>query len=248
MVNVALVIGRAGSSGLKGKNTRLFLGRPLMSYPILAAKNTGFIDRVFLSTDSLEMAEIGKKYGAEYIERPSELATNQSLSEHAFLHGYQEIVKRVGADIETVTLMFCNGATIKPGILDEGIDVLRRDKSFDSAVTVSKYNMWSPLRARKIDDQGCLVPFIEPSFFGAANCDRDSQGDTYFADCSAFVVRPHCFDYAKYGQAPFPWIGKKVYPLKQWGGLDIDYEWQVGQVEFWLKEHGFSETRTPYDK
>lgn len=247
MINVALSIGRAGSSGFKGKNLRPFLGRPLMAYSLLAVKNTNFIDRIFLSTDSPEMEEVGKKYGAEPIKRPPELATNQSLSEHAFLHGYQEILKRVREPIETVTLLFCNGATITPGLLDEGIDLLRRDPSFDSAVTVSKYNMWSPLRARKIEN-GLLVPFISPSLFKNANCDRDSQGDTYFADCSAFIIRPRCFDYEKWGEPPFPWIGKRVYPLKQWGGLDVDYEWQVGQVEFWLKFHGFTETKTPYDR
>ncbi len=36
--------------------------------------------------------------------------------------------------------------------------------------------------------------------------------------------------------------------MKQWGGLDVDYEWQIPQVEFWLQAHGFSEQRTPYDE
>jgi hypothetical protein len=41
-------------------------------------------------------------------------------------------------------------------------------------------------------------------------------------------------------------MGKKIYPLKQWGGCDIDYEWQVPQAEYWLRKHGFSEQNTPY--
>jgi hypothetical protein len=43
-------------------------------------------------------------------------------------------------------------------------------------------------------------------------------------------------------------MGRRIYPLKQWGGLDVDYDWQVPQVEFWLRKHGFSETATPYDR
>ena len=76
--------------------------------------------------------------------------------------------------------------------------------------------------------------------FENANCDRDSQGDVYFVDNSVFVVRPKCMDFS-YGEPPYKWIGKNVFPLMNWGGLDIDYEWQKGQIEYWLQQNGFSE-------
>jgi CMP-N-acetylneuraminic acid synthetase len=243
----ALLIGRGGSTGFPGKNTTLIVGRPLMSYPILAARNSKFVDKVFLSTDSEEIAKVGKEFGAELIKRPDYLATKEALSQDAFKHGFETITSLIKPkEIEMMILMFANGATITPGILDNGIEAIRLNPKLDSAVTVSKYNMWSPLRAHKIVD-GLLQPFLESSFFESANCDRDSQGDVYFPDCSAFVVRPRCFDY-DYGKPPFPWIGRVVYPLEQWGGLDIDYKWQYPIVEFWLKEHGFTEKTTPYDK
>lgn len=242
----ALIIGRGGSSGFPGKNTKLIVGRPLMAYPILAAKNSKFVDKVYLSTDSKEIAEIGEEYGAELIKRPDYLATKEALSQDAFKHGYETIAKLVSPQkVEMIILLFANGATITPGIIDKGIEELRANPKLDSAVTVSKYNMWSPLRAHKIES-GLLKPFLDPTAFEKANCDRDSQGDVYFPDCSAFVVRPRCFDY-NYGRPPFPWIGRMVYPLEQWGGLDIDFKWQYPIVEFWLREHGFSEEKTPYD-
>ena len=141
-------------------------------------------------------------------------------------------------------LLFCNGATIRPGIIDEGIDALRADETLDSAATVSRYNMWSPLRAKKIEGRR-LRPFIPLEFWGDVSCDRGSQGEVYFADCSAFVCRPKCFD-PGYGELPFRWMGREVHPLEQWGGLDVDAEWQLGQVEYWLRHHGFTETVTPY--
>lgn len=248
MMNVALAIGRAGSSGFPGKNLFRILGRPLMAYPLMAAAKARLMDRVFLSTDSEEMASVGRQYGAEWLQRPASLATNAALSEDAFRHGYESIAGMVEEPIETVTLLFCNGATITPGIIDEGIEALRRDPDLDSAVTVSKYNMWSPLRAKQIDEHGLLVPFVPLELFDDPSCDRDSQGDTYFADCSAFVVRPRCFDYERNGEPPFRWMGKRVYPLQQWGGQDVDYEWQMPMVEFWLHKHGFSEASTPYDR
>lgn len=245
-MNVALAIGRAGSTGLPGKHFFNVVGRPLMSYPMMAAQNARLLDRTYVSTDSDEIGAEAEKYGAIRIKRPPELATNKALSEDVFRHGYNAIRDSLGEEPETVTLLFCNGATITPGIIDESIETLRRDPSLDSAVTVSKYNMWSPLRSATIDEQGLLVPFTRTMEFTGGNCDRDSQGDVYFADCSVFVVRPRCFDYEALGEQPFRWVGRKVHPMKQWGGLDIDFEYQVGQVEYWLRQHGFSETTTPY--
>lgn len=241
----ALLIGRAGSTGFKNKNISSIVGRPLMVYPILAAQNSKDVDEVYLSTDSEEIKEIGKKYGVTLIERPRYLATKKALAEDAFQHGYREIKRIARRPIEFIVLLFCNGATITPGIIDEGIRVLRKHKSYDCAATVSCYNMWSPLRSKKII-HNTLVPFVPLKVFKTASCDRASQGDTYFADCSAFVVRPKCLEDLGYGDLPFRWMGRRIYPLKQWGGLDIDYEWQVGQVEYWLRKHGFTEKETPY--
>ena len=80
------------------------------------------------------------------------------------------------------------------------------------------------------------------------NCDRDSQGDVLFADMSVSIVRPHCLDNLDYGILPQRWMGQRIYPLKQWGGCDVDYQWQVPGVEFWLRENGFSETQIPYQE
>ena len=64
--------------------------------------------------------------------------------------------------------------------IDEGIEALRRNPEADSAVSVSVYNMWSPLRARRLAATGYLEPFVPFEAFGdpaTLNCDRDSQGD-----------------------------------------------------------------------
>ena len=244
---VSLIIGRGGSTGLPGKNTMNILGRPLMTYPIMAAKNSKYCNKIFLSTDSDEIKEIGKKNNVELIKRPEFLATKEALAEDAYIHGYNEIKKLINEEPEFIILLFCNGATVLSAHIDEAVEVLRKDEKLDSACTVSSYDMWSPLRAKKIDDNGKLVPFVPLEIFGDnVTCDRGSQGQTWYADCSTFVVRPKCM-LKKNGDVPFTWLGRNIHPIKQWGGLDIDYNWQVPIVEFWLKSHGFSETQTPYD-
>jgi len=239
----ALLIGREGSVGFPGKNVYPVLGKPLMAYPLMAAKNAKSVDRVYISTDSPAIKAIGHEYGAEIIDRPAELCTKEALGEHAFVHGYMTIKEQTNEPIEFIVLLFCNAPTILPQTIDEGVEALRKNPGYDSAVTVSQYNMWSPLRARKIGSDGLLHAFVPFEVFGdprTLNCDRDSQGDVWFADMSVSIVRPYCLEHLDGGLLPQKWMGQHIFPLKQWGGCDVDYEWQIPQVEFWLKKHDFT--------
>ena len=243
------MLGREGSVGFPGKNTTPVLGRPLMSYPLLAASAAKKVGAVYVSTDSENIKKVAREHGASIIDRPPELATKEALGEDAYAHGYHYICDQLGAVPELVVLLFCNAPTILAQTIDEGIRVLSEDPLLDSAVTVSAYNMWSPIRARKEGPDGLLQPFVPFEAFGelsAVNCDRDSQGDVYFADMSVSIVRPRCLDDLDFGVLPQRWMGRRIHPLKQWGGCDVDYAWQIPGVEYWLREHGFSETKVPY--
>jgi CMP-N-acetylneuraminic acid synthetase len=240
----ALTIGREGSTGFPGKNVSNLLGRPLCWYPMKAAQESKLVDKTYVSTDFDEIMNIGQEMGVDVIERDPELATSNASSKDAFKDGYETIRDREEEEIEAIVLLFCNSPTMTGEMIDEGIRKLREDEELDSVVPVSKYNMRSPVRAHKIEN-GRLEPFFNPDEIEGASTDRDTQADTYFGDCSFFVIRPHCFNFEN-GRAPFPWIGTEVCPLKNWGGLDIDFEWQVPQARYWLREHGFSEDTTPY--
>ena len=215
-----------------------------MAYPLLAARNAKTVERVYLSTDSDRMKEVGREHGTRIIDRPPHLATHQALGEEVFAHGYRVIrdeLRAEGKNFEAVVLLFCNAPTVTSSLIDSGVAALRSNPEIDSAVSVSVYNMWSPLRARKLGSDGLLYPFVPLETFGdpaTLNCDRDSQGDVYFADMGVSVVRPRCLEKLEGGRLPQKWMGRRIYPLKQWGGLDVDYEWQIPQAEFWLKAHG----------
>lgn len=76
---VALVPARAGSLRVPGKNVRVLAGHPLIAYTIAAAQESELFDSVVVSTDSEEIAEIARDYGAEVPGlRPAELATSTS--------------------------------------------------------------------------------------------------------------------------------------------------------------------------
>ena len=238
---IALILGRKGSRGFPGKNTLPILGHPVAWYPMKTAQTVDEIDQVYLSTDDPDLIQIAENLDIKIIERPEHLANHEALGEHAYVHGYEEIRKRnPNQAIELVVLLFCNAATISAKAIREGITVLRERPSFDSAVTVSRYNMWSPLRARKLNDNGGLQPFIPFEVFGdpkTLNCDRDSQGDVWYADMGCSVVRPYCLENLADGLLPQKWMGQVIAPIYQEAGCDIDYEWQVPVVEWWIKKY-----------
>lgn len=240
-----LLIGRGGSRGVKGKNTMEILGRPLMEYPIMAAKHSKHVGNIFLSTDAEYIKDVGRKNNLVIMDRKPELCADSALVEDVVINGYYQICERIGEQ-EIFVLLFCNTATITPGLIDKGIEALVQDVTLDSAVSVSLYNEYSPVRAKALDENGLLVPFGDVDSIENASCDRDSAKPCYFCDCSIWVLRKRCMDKEK-GVLPFRWMGRKTLPLFQEGGLDIDHDYGIAQTEYWLKKHGFTHDTTPYE-
>ena len=236
----SLILGRKGSVGFPGKNLLILNGHPLAWYPMMAAKNTPEIDQHFISTDDELLMQLGSELGHSVIIRPEYLATSEALGEDAYKHGYEMIVQSIGEEPELLVLLFCNAPTINSSLIQQGIKALRFDPEADSAVTVSKYNMFSPSRARRLSENGYLqpyIPFEHHPFSDGISCDRDSQGDVWFADVAMSVIRPKNFKYLSDGLLPQKWMGKKILPIVNEAGLDLDYQWQIGQAKWWLDNH-----------
>lgn len=240
----SILIGRKGSKGFPGKNTYPILGRPLMTYSLLAAKGSKHIDKIYVSTDSLEIKKIATKYNCEIINRPDRLCTSESKVEDVLIHAYNFIKQKLKKEIELLIVLMCNAPMITSKKIDEGIEILKKNIDYDSAVTVSCYNMFSPLRSRRIGKDGLLYPYILHEYCGSfdrMNSNRDSYEDVWFADMGVSIIRPkNVLDIEK-GLLPQKWMGQKIYPLKQVGGFDIDYEWELPSIEYWLKKQGYTD-------
>ena len=174
-----------------------------------------------------------------YKERPSYLCSHDAQAGEVYQFVYQELRLHdtTTVDFEMLVLLMANAPMVTPEIIMEGIAALRADPSLDSAITVSKYNFWNPARARKLNEEGLLVAMVN---FQEATCDRDCLGDTYFADFGAVIVRPRCLDKLD-GLLPQKWMGNRIFPLKQEGGFDVDFRWQMPQVTDWLHQHRYTE-------
>jgi hypothetical protein len=236
---VSLLTARKDSKGYPGKNTLNIFGKRLFEWVVLEAEKSELINQHYVNTDSEEIMQWVSTHGWGLIPRPSELATDSALSESVFIQSLEWLESKQGIKIDFMVLLMANSPTFTSLEIDKAIETLIENPDYDSAVTVSRYNMWSPIRARKINSKGLLDPFVPLEMMGvtdAFNSGRDSQGDVWFADMGFSVIRTRNLRNIESGQLPQRWMGKKIFPITHEGGLDLDYPYQVGQLEWWLRE------------
>ncbi|MBE9400362.1 acylneuraminate cytidylyltransferase family protein [Acinetobacter albensis] len=97
MRNFAFIFARGGSKGLSGKNIKPLAGKPLLQYSIDIALASDLIEQVFVSTDDQAIAQVAIEGGAILIERPAELATDQSPEWLSWRHAVEWATEHYGS-------------------------------------------------------------------------------------------------------------------------------------------------------
>jgi CMP-N-acetylneuraminic acid synthetase len=129
----ALIPARGGSKSVPKKNIRDFAGHPLIAYSIAAARLTPGIDRVIVSTDSEEIADIARYYGAEVpFLRPSAYAGDASPDIDFVRHAIGYFLGNEGKCAEYLVHLRPTTPLRLPGIISEGIDLIRSIKESTS--------------------------------------------------------------------------------------------------------------------
>ena len=90
---LAIIPARGGSKKLPGKNIKLMAGKPLIAHTIISALESKYIDKTIVSTDSKEIDEVSKRYGAEVIQRPEHIATDNAKMTNVILHTLEVLEK-----------------------------------------------------------------------------------------------------------------------------------------------------------
>ena len=94
---------RGGSKGVPKKNLRVLYGKPLMAYTIEQALGSKMFEHVVVSTDSDEIVETAKSFGAEaWFKRPVELATDESPKLPVIRHAFLEAEKHYGQQFDVL--------------------------------------------------------------------------------------------------------------------------------------------------
>ena len=92
----AFVFARGGSKGIPHKNIRILEGKPLLAWSIEMAMSLPEIDRVFVSTDDLDIGEVARAWDAEVITRPTEFAKDDAPEWLAWQHAVREVQSMFG--------------------------------------------------------------------------------------------------------------------------------------------------------
>lgn len=85
-MRLAVIPARGSSKGLPGKNIKMLLGKPLLAWSIESALAAKTVDRVVVSTDSDDIAAVARRFGAEVLPRPAELATDEATTISVLSH------------------------------------------------------------------------------------------------------------------------------------------------------------------
>lgn len=131
---LAIIPARGGSKGIPRKNIKLLNGKPLIYYTIEAAIKSGVIDRLVVSTEDNEIADVAKSFGAEVIKRPKHLAVDTALTEPVMTH-VLEVLALEGYAPDYVSLIQCTSPLLPSDVIRQAINMVGEGK-FDSCITV----------------------------------------------------------------------------------------------------------------
>ena len=182
---LGLVPARGGSKGVPGKNVRPLGGRTLLEYTAQAARESGVIDRIVLSTDSAEIAEAGRRAGLEVpFMRPASLAADDTPMVPVITHALDELA-RAGWSPDIVVLLQPTSPLRRPDHIRDAVTALRASTA-DSVVTIVEVpRHLSPDYVMRIDD-GRLKPFLPE---GARVTRRQDARPAYSRDGTVYAFR-----------------------------------------------------------
>ncbi len=224
---VCIIPARGGSKGLKGKNIKDLLGKPLIAYSIEHAKESKYIDRVIVSTEDSVIAEISKKYGAEVpFIRPKELATDDSSAMDVLLHAIDWIESREKDLFDIIVLLHVTAPLRSVKDIDNCIELLV-DKKADNVFSVAEANRNPYFNMVEVCQDG-MVKLVKNGNFAT----RQSAPEVYDMNASIYVWWKDTLKEKKSTLCE----KSQIYIMPKERSVDIDDETDFKVAEMFLKE------------
>jgi N-acylneuraminate cytidylyltransferase len=169
-MNIAVIPARGGSKRIPRKNIRDFCGKPMIAWSIEAARISGCFDRILVSTDDPEIADVAREFGAEApFMRPAELADDHTPTIPVISHAVNW-VKSHGESPETVCCIYATAPMLQAEDLRQGLALLEAQQC-DYVFPVAIYPF--PIqRAVRITTTGRVEMFY-PENFGTRSQDLE---------------------------------------------------------------------------
>jgi len=141
-MKIAVIPARGGSKRIPRKNIKLFFGKPMIAWSIEAAKLSGYFDRIIVSTDDQEIAEVAKEWGADVpFMRPEELSNDfvgtTPVVAHATLWALSQ-----GINVDAVCCLYATAPFVQTIDIEQGLALL---ESNNSAFAISVTTFAAPV-------------------------------------------------------------------------------------------------------
>lgn len=182
---LALITARGGSKGLPRKHVRDLGGRPLIAWTISAAIDSGVFDRVVVSTDSEEIADISRHCGADVpFRRPSALAEDDSPHVDVVLHALDWLGEHQQYHPGSLTLLQPTSPLRSAADIRAAAE-LAADPAIPGVVSVVVAKQ-HPMKAVRMTPGGTLVNFVET---GAPHLPRQALPPAYHVNGAIYLIR-----------------------------------------------------------
>jgi len=157
---LGLILARGGSKRLPRKNILPLAGKPLLAWTVEAAQAARHLDRVVLSTDDIEIADVGRQFGAEVpFTRPSELASDTATSLNVILHALRTLAEQ-GEPYDYVVLLQPTSPLRSAADIDAAIELLLT-KEADAVISVCETDH-PPEWSNTLPDSLSMAGFYRP--------------------------------------------------------------------------------------
>lgn len=189
---LAIIPARGGSKSLPRKNVLLLGGIPLIAHTIRAAQASSLVTRVVVSTEDAEISMIARRFGADVVDRPAELAGDEATSESALLHALDSLETEEGYRPDILCFLQCTSPLTSPEDIDGVLSAMLAANSETAlAVTRFHYFVW------REDAEASAVGVNHDKAVRQRRQDRESEyletGAVYAMDVEGFRVAQHRF-------------------------------------------------------
>jgi len=225
---LGLIPARGGSKGLPRKNIKPLSDKPLIAWTIEQALASKYLDRIAVSTDDKEIAEVSKKYGADVpFIRPKELAEDNAKGIDVVLHAIDWLKKNDRRKQYDLMMLLQPTSPLRTTEdIDKAIELLflKKAKAIVSVCEVDHHPLW----ANTLPEDGCMKDFIRKEVM---NKNRQELPKFYRLNGAIYIA------YCDYLQKQKSFFGKDTfaYIMPKSRSMDIDDEIDFRLAEILIK-------------
>jgi CMP-N,N'-diacetyllegionaminic acid synthase len=227
-VIVGSVCARGGSKGVPKKNLRPLLGRPLIAYSVECALKATRIDRVVVSTDDAEIADVVRQLGAEVpFVRPPHLASDGASKWDVFRHLVETLEAQDDCAVDVLVDLDSGVPLRLPEDVDNTVDLLL---SGDADVAITAYEAERNPYFNMVEHRNGGVVTIVKQPRDPITC-RQHAPTVYSLSPAAYAIRRHALDrFSHWSLAKM-----QIHEIPRDRGIDIDTEFDFRMVEYLMR-------------